>query len=212
MSQPDLLDRLVTDLSPVQPHSERKGVLVYAAGLCAALAATLPFASLRSDLWPPTMPSETMLAQLLLLQLSCAAGLTAARMAAPAVGSDRHGWRWSAYAAFLVPMVALFAMLREGGGAVARSMPAYGMVCTAWGLAVGSTIMLALTLWLRRGAPVFPERAGMLVGIAAGAGGSFAYGLHCVIDGVVHAGLWHALPVMLGGIFGRYLLPPLLRW
>ena len=59
---------------------------------------------------------------------------------------------------------------------------------------------------------VTPERAGWVVGIAAGAAGATIVALHCASNDMIHIALWHGLAVLLSGIAGRVLLAPLLRW
>ena len=88
----------------------------------------------------------------------------------------------------------------------------YGLDCFLAGSAFSVLTFAALVGWLRRGAPVSPTLAGTFTGIAAGALGSFAYGLACPIDTLAHLGIWHALPVALGALVGRLGVPPLVRW
>jgi hypothetical protein len=70
----------------------------------------------------------------------------------------------------------------------------------------------AMVWWLRRGAPVSPQRAGLQTGLAAGALGTFAFGLSCDYDTVAHLGVWHVVPVVLATLAGRLIVPPLVRW
>ena len=72
--------------------------------------------------------------------------------------------------------------------------------------------MLLLVGWLQRGAPVAPERASWLVGVASGAIGAFAITLECPADAIVHVGVWHVGIVLVAGLIGRLAVPPLLRW
>jgi hypothetical protein len=69
-----------------------------------------------------------------------------------------------------------------------------------------------LVMWLRRGAPTSPERAGLVAGVAAGASGIFAFSLHCQIDDIVHLGLSHSAVVAAMALVGRALVPRLVRW
>ena len=76
------------------------------------------------------------------------------------------------------------------------------------GLAIGG----ALTLWLRQGAVTDLRRAGWLVGLGAGAFGTFAYSLHCPSDSVHYIALWYSLALALCAAIGRLAVPRLLRW
>jgi hypothetical protein len=88
----------------------------------------------------------------------------------------------------------------------------HGLAC--FGAALVTSLLVAGTLvfWLRRGAPVSPATAGVHIGVAATALGSAAYGLACTLEGLVHLGFWHVMPVVAGAIVGRVVLPSLLRW
>lgn len=67
-------------------------------------------------------------------------------------------------------------------------------------------------LALRRGAPLSPKLAGAMAGLAAGAVGAFAYGLHCDDDSPFFVALWYGLAVAIVTIAGARLGPRLLRW
>ena len=81
------------------------------------------------------------------------------------------------------------------------------MGCTL-GLATASVLIL----WLRKGAPTSPERAGLLTGIAAGSSGIFAFALHCPHNDIAHIGIWHGLVVIISAMAGRAVVPRLIRW
>jgi hypothetical protein len=87
-----------------------------------------------------------------------------------------------------------------------------GIGCLAFGLVAGLASLAFLTLWLRGGAPVAPERASWLAGLASGAIGALTITLECAHDPLTHVGIWHvAIPlVMAAG--ARLALPRLLRW
>ena len=53
---------------------------------------------------------------------------------------------------------------------------------------------------------------GWLTGLASGALGTLAFGITCPLDGIVHLGLWHVLPVPLAALAARVIVPPLIRW
>jgi hypothetical protein len=84
--------------------------------------------------------------------------------------------------------------------------------CMAFSGLSGSATAVPMVLWLRRGAPTSPERAGWLTGVAAGGLGAFAYSLHCPFNDVVYIGLWYSLAVGLCAVLGRLVVPRLIRW
>jgi hypothetical protein len=73
-------------------------------------------------------------------------------------------------------------------------------------------VFAVLVSWLRKGAPTAPDRAGLVVGIAAGSFGAFAFGLHCPDNNIVHVGVWHSAVVLAMGGLGRAIVPSLVRW
>jgi hypothetical protein len=86
------------------------------------------------------------------------------------------------------------------------------MTRAAIGIGAALLVFALLTLWLRRGAPTAPDRAGLVAGVAAGAFGSFAVSLHCPDNDIVHIGLWHSAAVVAMAGLGRVLIPRLVRW
>ena len=148
----------------------------------------------------------------LLIALGLAAIWSALRMGLPGVGRDYSGWRWAGLAALALPLTALVVGLGDTHAAMHGMDPHGGMRCTLDGLVAGLGVGAALFAWLKGGAPTSLERAGWVVGVAAGAAGAAVLALHCSSDNMVHIALWHGLVVILSAIAGRLILPPLLRW
>ena len=142
-----------------------------------------------------------------LLMLGIATAITAVNMARPGVGKLSRGWIWALITAALFPLTAAI-MSAIAMPPVEALRPTEGLKCLTAALVIGS----GLTLWLRRGAPTSPERAGWLVGLAAGALGAAAYNLHCPFNDIYYIGLWFTIPVLLSAIVGRLLVPRLIRW
>jgi hypothetical protein len=61
-------------------------------------------------------------------------------------------------------------------------------------------------------APVALARQGWLTGLASWALGALAFGMTCPLDGMVHLGLWHVLPVPVAAVIARVVVPPLVQW
>jgi len=206
-----LIQEMADDLQPVETLRRRDGLLLV---LAAALATVIAIEFIVG-LWRGALTGEAsafyVLTNGLLLVLGCAASSSVLRMASPQVGNQHEGPRWASLAVTMLPVAALLALL--GHDHPTDELNAlYGLKCMAVSVGAASLIAAALFTWLRRGAPVSPLTAGTHLGIASTALGSAAYGLACPLDGTVHLGIWHVLPVVFGAIIGRYAVAPLLRW
>ncbi|MBY6216775.1 DUF1109 domain-containing protein [Qipengyuania aquimaris] len=206
-----LIDELASNLAPVQPLRLWQGVALVAF----AAVATVLLVELLDGLWHGAFTGqaspEFFITNGMLALLGAAASFAVVKMASPRVGNSHEGARWSALMLAILPVTALV-MLGISGffGTVTSDM--YGVDCFLAGSAFGLVTAGALTLWLRRGAPVSLNAAGTYTGIAAGAIGSFTYGLACPVDHIGHLGIWHVAPVVLSAIIGRFAIPPLVRW
>jgi len=207
-----LIDGLVDDLTPVRPLRFAGGMATALVVLAATTGLVAAWFGLRPDLAAGDPAPLFLIASGLFLLLGLAASVTVTVMATPRVGTHHEGWRWAAAMAGLLPGAALLLAARDPAAAWAQSMPAGGVQCLAWSLALGLATALALTIWLRRGAPTAPDKAGMLTGIAAGCAGVFAFSLSCPADSIIHIGLWHGGAVMLSALAGWLVVPRLVRW
>ena len=97
-------------------------------------------------------------------------------------------------------------------GLVAGAIADVAAVVIGDGVVASLVVAIAAVAFLRRGAPVAIERAGWLVGLAAGALGSVAYGITCPLDTLTHVGIVHVAPVAIGAVLGRIVVPRLIRW
>lgn len=206
-----LIDELAADLAPVRPMKLAHGIALVAL----AVVGTILVVEMLDGLWRGALSGRAsaffFIANGMLGLLGAASALAVVRMAGPRVGNSHDGARWS-LAMFAVLPVAALVVLGFHGDLHEVARDPYGLDCFLAGSVFGMFTFAALVGWLRRGAPVSPSTAGVFAGIAAGALGSFAYGLACPIDTLAHLGTWHALPVALGGIIGRFVVPPLVRW
>jgi hypothetical protein len=114
--------------------------------------------------------------------------------------------------AALLPLFALALIATDLLRGAPSGLEMNGDQCLAFGLLWGLLTATALTLWLRRGAPAEPRRAGLMTGVAAGSAGIFAVSLYCPHSDLVHIGVWHGLTVVLAGLVGRLAIPRLVRW
>jgi len=207
-----LIAGLVSDLEPVAPLRQRKGMGLALAGLAVGCLATLWLIGMRADFRAMRPEPLALTSAGLFLVLALASAWGAVDMARPYVGIRREGWGWTALMAGVLPAAATVLLLGEWlrGGSFGPMVN--GSVCMACGLLLSAITGAVLTLWLRRGAPPNPARAGLLVGVAAGASGIFAVSLACPHNDLVHIGLWHGMTVVLAGIAGRLIVPRLIAW
>ncbi len=206
------IEGLVDDLRPIEPMTRTAGLSRVGGALILAVGIVALFIGFRADLLALTPDPMLVLTSGPFLLLACAAGAAAVRMSLPHLGNTPIGWPWAAAMTALLPAGAL---LDWGDALVSDSridVDAMGWACTAMGLLLGLFMAVTLTLWLRRGAPTSPERAGLLVGIASGSAGMFAYSLHCPHTDISHIGLWHSLAVVLSAAAGRWIVPAWVRW
>lgn len=213
MSRPtkELIQDMADGLTPVRSLRLRDGLLLVVGALVLTLISIEVAAGLWRGAWQGEASAFYIVTNGLLLLLGCAATSTVLRMASPQVGNQHAGPRWAFLAVALLPFAALPPLLSHDHPLHALDSH-HGLKCLALSLAAASLTTAALIVWLRRGAPVSPATAGLHLGMAASALGAVTWGLACPLDGEVHLGIWHVLPVFLGALFGRLVLPSLLRW
>lgn len=207
-----LIAELTGDLRPVHSLSLREGFLATAGGTVATLTFVALGFGVRSDVLSGRPNTMFLLATGLFLMLGIAAGASVIMMSRPRVGSNHDGWIWAVAAALVLPAAAFCAGLVDSKNALIEAAPGLGLGCLTLGAALGLLVGVVLTLWLRRGAPTSPHRAGLLTGIAAGSLGMFAFSFHCPHSDIYHIGLWHSLAVMVSAAVGRIIVPELIRW
>jgi hypothetical protein len=123
-----------------------------------------------------------------------------------------QGWKVAAAMALLFPLSGAIMAIDQPEHAMAMASAASGWECLRMSLATAALCAVPMVLHLRRGAPVAPQRAGLLVGLAGGSLGALAYNLHCPYDSMVYTGLWYGLAVGLAALAGRLVVPRLVRW
>jgi hypothetical protein len=203
---------LVDDLVPVRPLRQRRGMAWAMAAMAAGSIGLISLTSLRADFARGTPDALGLLSTGLFMVLALASAWAVIDMARPQVGSRREGWVWTALMAALLPLSALALMGLNQLNGVASGLHLDGTTCLKYGLAWGLLTAGTLVLWLRRGAPAQPERAGLLTGVAAGSAGVFAVSLYCPHSELIHIGIWHGLTVVLAGLAGWLAIPRLVRW
>lgn len=212
-TEPDMfIAGLVDDLTPVAPLRQRRGMGLAFAAMALGAIGLIVQGGLRADFAAGHPDGMGLLSVGLFLLLALASAWAVVDMARPQVGSRREGWIWNALMAAVLPISALALI----GANLWRGEPSGllmdGTTCLKYGLAWGLLTAGTLILWLRRGAPAQPGRAGLLTGVAAGSAGVFAVSLYCPHSELIHIGIWHGLTVVIAGLVGRLAIPRLVRW
>lgn len=210
------ISALVDDLSPVQVVRRRDNLLLTGVATILASLVIVMIYGIRSDLLAGDPHPIVMIRAGLLLLLGLAATLAVASAARPSVGKPQNGWMWALAAAAVLPIAALgkFLFLFGSGQPLAMFTAdfEYGLRCLACSL--GSAIWIGglISWWLRRGAPISLNRAGWLVGIAAGSLGTFSFNIYCNSISLYYIGLWYSLAVLISAVIGRLVVPHIIRW
>ncbi len=205
------IEALVSELEPVRPFRLSVGIGLVAALLATAIMGILVVKGLRADLLAANPDPMFLLRAGLLLLLGCASGYAVLGMASPAVGKPGQSWKMALAAAALFPLAALVLAMSGRGGEAVNNFH-YGLDCLKFSLLGALATAIPMILWLRRGAPTSPTRAGWMTGVASGGLGAFAYGLHCPFNDVVYIGLWYTLAVGACAVVGRLVVPRLIQW
>jgi hypothetical protein len=206
------IEELVADLKPVRRVSPADALVLVLA--CTAISITIIVMrfGLRPDVWAGDPHPLLVIRSGILLILGAAALAAVFAAARPGVGQASHGWRWALLSASLFPVSSICISVMQGRLPMADLTAASGVWCLGINGASGLLIGAVLTVWLRRGAPTSLERSGWLVGLAAGAFGTFAYSLHCPSTSIHYIGIWYTLAISLCSGFGRLLVPRVVRW
>ena len=207
----DLIEQMASELQPVRPLKTSEGLLLVALATLVTVLLIELFDGLRAGILQGQASAFFLIANGLLLVLGIASATSVVTMASPRVGNRHDAPKWTMAMAAVLPIAALITLAAQQSGADMLGDP-YGITCLLAALGASSITGFALLFWLKRGAPVSLNAAGLHLGVAAGALGSAAYGLACPIDGIVHLGIFHVAPVIVAGLIGRLIVPRLVRW
>jgi len=209
----DLVVRLSSDLAPVSPWQVPRRLLVgLIVGLAVSIAIVLATLGPRPDMGE-AMHTPMFWAKLLYpLSLALIASLASERLARPA-GSARTRLPWLLLPLALVFALALIEFIPAGAAARhAMLMGGSSRQCPFLVLAAAVPPLAGL-IWAMRGlAPTRLGAAGMVIGIAAGGAGAFAYSWHCTETGAPFLAIWYTLGMAGAALLGFLLGPRLLRW
>lgn len=206
-----LIEGLVDDLAPVRALRLRDGVLWLAGAVAVTVVGVELYRGVRRTMFTGDASPYFFIANLMLLVLGIASAMAVIRIASPGVGNRYDGPRWGLAMLGVLPLVTVVYLLASER-LMAALTEEHGPPCFENAMVASIGVAAALVFWLRRGAPVALNSAGMFTGVAAGALGSFAYGLACPLDTLAHLSIWHILPVAVAGLIGRIAVPWLVRW
>jgi hypothetical protein len=207
----ELIDRLADEARPVRARSSRLASLGFSTVAALTVLASAVLLGLRTDVRALSPSPVIVVAAGLMLLVAASGGFAAIRSARPQVGAPASGSRWALAALFVLP-VAAFVGIAADPSRAAGLAPAAGIACLLLGVAAGFATLLFLFAWQRGGAPVNPNAAAWLSGLAAGAVGALAVTVECPVNGLAHLCVWHVAAVPLSGLAARLVLPRFLRW
>jgi hypothetical protein len=210
------ISSLVDDLEPVRVVKRRDNLLLVAgATLIASVIVAMTY-GIRNDVLAGNPHPIVIIRAGLLLLLGLATTLAVTAAARPSIGKAHNGWMWALAAAAVFPFAALcqFIYLYAAGQPLNMFMAdfEYGARCVMISSVSALWIGSFLTWWLRRGAPIALNRAGWLVGIAAGSFGTFSFNVYCTSVNIFYIGFWYSVAVTLCAVAGRLIVPRLIRW
>ena len=191
-----LIRRLQADAVPVGrlwPPVVRLGLWLV---LVAAVGGTLGLSGFRPDLGTQLRDPAFLFDIVLLTLAGVAAALIALRDAVPGRGASRF--------AALVPLglalaaAGLWGRLPLQGEVAVRHFIATGLPCATRTFVLAALPWCTLLIAVRRGAPLEPANAGVLIGGAALVMASLLMRLACPLDERLHLLVWHGLPVVGG--------------
>jgi hypothetical protein len=210
---PDLIDRLVDDLTPV-----RRGAVLRRIVLGVVPAAVLSAAIMILFLGPRPDLADAMVTAAFWMKFAYTALLSALGIAAViAIGRPDGGIRNAALAALLVfAVIAMLAIVKLSSVPAAdHDRMIYGataLVCP-WLIVILSLPVFAGVFWALRGlAPTRLTLAGAASGLAAGAFGALVYSFHCNESTMPFVAIWYSLGIVIAGAIGAALGRWLLRW
>lgn len=202
-----LIDHLAEEGAAVRPLSLTEGRGLAATAGFATVAAFVGAFGFRDDIVAGHPQALPLVVASLFGLLAVAAGWSATRMARPAVGGSQGGALWVFAAVLLLPAISLIELASGEHMDVA-----FGLRCLFWGIGASVITAVAMTMWLRRGAPVMPEKTGLLAGLTAGSVGALALTLECNGSALSHLAIFHVGIVAVWAVVGRTLIARALRW
>jgi hypothetical protein len=211
MKTDHLIEVLSSNIEPVKGERLRKGLAVaLVVGGAGAFCVMLGTVGLRPN-GPPRL-EYLGLRLLFTFSLIAIAAKLLARLARPGQSAGRL--LKLTFIPFLV-IVAVGATAIGFHGPMGLGKMLFGMnwmTCLVCIPLFAVVPFLALTWFLRNGAPTNLRLTGAIAGLLAGALGATAYAFHCPDDSVPFIAFWYATMIGLCSLIGALVGPKLLRW
>jgi hypothetical protein len=213
MATPDLIDRLVADLTPVP-----RGAVVRRIALGIGAGVIVSAIGMLLTLGPRPQMGEAMATGAFWMKFAYTALLAAiGAVAVVAIARPAGAVRNTAVAAIVVLLVAGVLAIMQMMGAPQSEHQAmlYGATANScpWNIVILSLPIFAGAFWALRGlAPTRLTIAGGVAGLAAGAFGALVYSFHCNESAMPFIALWYTAGVLISGVLGAALGRWLLRW
>ncbi|MGO4439801.1 NrsF family protein [Rhizobium sp. RAF56] len=207
----DLVERLARDLRPLPRHALAKTFLIgVLSALVVSLGLMLVLVGPRPDMALAMQQAAFWIKSAYNLLLAIAAYFAMYRLARP----EGTQGRFFFVAAAIVAVMIVAAIVQLAASAAYRPMLLGHSALRCPFLIIGFALPVFVgNLWvLRKAAPTDLKLAGLVSGLAAGAGGAWVYSWFCTESGMPFVLIWYSLGIILCGLFGRWVGPRLLRW
>lgn len=208
MSTDALILELSTGLTPVRRRNVRREGLALLALIALELLLVVALGMTRPDI------AEMILSPYLVWKLGSLALLAMASAAVALTSFSPH----SSTRRGLTTLSCLFSLAIIAGalitsstqsarGFVERLEPVHGMMCMAAIIVLTLPIMVALTILMRRGAPMNAKQSATAAGLAGATGGAFVFAFCCPMNDPLYIITWYLLAIATVAVSARWLLP-----
>lgn len=208
-----LVDRLVSDLTPVRRRSAAKDAAILGLIGATELALFLGLGAMRHDM-PMAMQQPSFWWKLGSLGVIALGGAVVAILSFNPVASPRRGLRW--LAAVIACCIAAGWIIDASGSGLstlaARLRWRDGLECVGEMVALSVPAVTGFGLLMRRGAATDAGGSALASGFAAAAWGAFVFVFACPFDDPLYIAVWYAVGCGLVTGFTRLALPRLARW
>jgi len=208
-----LIDRLASDLRPVRPRRPEADAIVCLLLCAIELGLFLALGMMRPDM-PTAMALPSFWWKLGSVGLIALVGASVAILTLDPAASPRRGLRLlAAIAALSLALGGAIDVSRDGMPALAARLNWHdGLDCVCKMVALSVPAVIALSLLMRRGAPMDVQGTSLAAGIGAAAWGAFVFVFACPHDDPLYIAVWYAVGCGLVTALARLGLPRLARW
>jgi hypothetical protein len=209
----DLLDRLSSSLRPTPAGLVLRRLLIgLAVGGAVSLALVAAFLGPRQDFAPAALQPMFWVKFGYALAIAGAALWAGERLARPG-GLARGRLAWLSAPLLIVAALALWRLAEAPAEERMGLVMGHSARLCPWYVLAASLAPFAGLVWAVRAlAPTRLRVAGLVLGLAAGGMGAFAYATHCDEMAAPFLATWYTLGVGAAGVLGWLTGPRLMRW